>query len=287
MKRALSTHLYVNHELTTATLNGILRVGVREIEIFCAKQHFDYTNSTQMRELTTWFGDHELALGSLHAPMYRDFDWGRSSGVAINIVELDRHRRLASVEEIKRALDVAEQIPFRYLVLHLGVTHEKFELAKFDAGHASLEPLLVHAKQRGVQILLENIPNELSTPEKLRYFVEYTRLSDLGFCFDTGHAHLGVGVEQEFEPLRERIFSTHVHDNHGDRDDHLFPFEGSIDWEATLRLFVRAPHELPVQLEVRDSGEHKQPLEKALEVFARLEEIAARVRDAPPTKRKA
>ncbi len=285
MKRALSTHLYANHELTTAMLSGILRAGIKEVEIFCAKQHFDYTNSTQVRELANWFSDHALVLGSLHAPMYKDLDWGRSSGATINIVELNRHRRLEAEGELKRALDVAEQIPFRYLVVHLGVAHEKFELAKFDAGHASLEPLLLHAKQRGVQILLENIPNELSTPERLRSFIEYTRLSELGFCFDTGHAHLGAGVEPEFESLRERVFSTHVHDNHGDRDDHLFPFEGSIDWEVTLRLLTHAPNELPLQLEARDTSEHKQPLEKALEVFARLEEIVARV--GTPHERKA
>lgn len=272
MKQALSTHLFVNQKLTVATLEAIERAGIPAIEIFCAKQHFDYADEAQVRELAAWLGDHKLELRSLHSPMHKDYNWGRTTGAAINIAETDRHRRLESVEEIKRALDVAEKIPFRYLVQHLGVSHEKFDLAKFDAAFASLEPLLIYAKQRGVQILLENIPNELSTPEKLRYFINYTRLSELRICFDSGHAHLGDGVEREFEALRDLVVSTHLHDNRGDRDDHLFPGQGTINWPSTLRALSQAPHEFPLQLELRDHGEFPQPLEKALEVFARFEE---------------
>lgn len=272
MKQALSTHLFVNQKLTVATLEAVERAGIPTIEIFCAKQHFDYTDEAQVRELAAWFADHKLVLRSLHSPMHKDYNWGRTTGAGINIAETDRHRRLESVDEIKRALDVAEKIPFRYLVQHLGVSHEKFDLAKFDAAFASLEPLLIYAKQRGVQILLENIPNELSTPEKLRYFINYTRLSELRICFDSGHAHLGDGVEREFQALRDLVVSTHLHDNRGDRDDHLFPGQGTITWPSALRALNQAPNEFPFQLEVRDPGEFPQPLEKALEVFARFEE---------------
>lgn len=273
MKQALSTHLFVNQRLAVATLEAIERAGIPAIEIFCARQHFDYTDEAQVRELATWFANHKLELRSLHSPMYKDYSWGRTSGAAINIAETDRHRRLESVEEIKRALEVAETIPFRYLVQHLGVSYEKFDLAKFDAAFASLEPLLVYAKPRGVQILLENIPNELSTPERLRYFIEYTRLADLRICFDSGHAHLGSGVVREFEALRDLIVSTHLHDNRGDRDDHLFPGQGTIDWPAALQALAQAPNEFPLQLELRDHGEFSQPLEKALEVFSRFQEL--------------
>ncbi|MBI4461697.1 MAG: sugar phosphate isomerase/epimerase [Acidobacteria bacterium] len=280
MKQALSTHLFVNQKLTTATLDAIERAGIAAIEIFCAKQHFDYTDESQVDDLAAWFADHPLELRSLHTPMYKDYSWGRTSGSALNIAEAERHRRLESVEEIKRALDVAERIPFRYLVQHLGVAHEKFELAKFDAAYASLEPLLVYAKQRGVQILLENIPNELSTGEKLRHFLTYTRLNDLRVCFDSGHAHISNGVEPEFEALRDLVLSTHLHDNGGERDDHLFPGQGTIEWDAAIRALSQAPHDFPLQLELRDHGEFKQPLEKALEVFARFQEFSAATRPA-------
>ncbi len=281
MKQALSTHLFVNHKLSVTTLDAIERAGIPAVEIFCAKQHFDYTDEAQVRELAAWFADHKLELRSLHSPLHQDYSWGRTTGAAINIAETGRHRRLESVEEIKRALDVAEHIPFRYLVQHLGVAHEKYDIAKFDAAFASLEPLLVYAKQRGVEILLENIPNELSRPEKLRYFRDYTHLTDLRVCFDSGHAHLGDGVVTEFEALRDLVVSTHLHDNHGDKDDHLFPGQGTIDWKATLHALAQARGDFPLQLELRDHGEFPQPLEEALKVFARFQET---LRASAPAK---
>src|SRR5438270_11937096 len=116
------------------------------------------------------------------------------------------------VDEIKRAIEVAEFVPFRYLIQHVGVGGEEFEERKLDAAFSALEELMLFARQRGVQILLENIPNALSSGERLMYFLGITHL-DLGFVFDTGHAHMGPGVAQEFDIMKERIRSTHIHDN--------------------------------------------------------------------------
>lgn len=279
MERALSTHLFVNQKLTTELLREIEEAGLGAIEVFCAKQHFDYTDAGQVRDVAAWFTDHPLELRSLHSPLYKDYAWGRSrSGAAVNLAEPERLRRLESVDEVKRALEVAEHVPFRYLVQHLGIPYEDFALEKFDAAYASLESLHLFAKQRGVQILLENIPNDLSTPQRLREFLGYTRMNDLRICFDTGHAHLAGGVEADFEPLRELVVSTHVHDNAGQKDDHLFPFQGGIAWDAALRALATGTQEFPLQLELRDYGEFPQPLEKVRETFQRLEKLVP----APP-----
>lgn len=282
MERALSTHLFVGERLSVSTLRRIEEAGLPSLEIFCAKQHFDYTNQDQVRELGAWFRDHNLKLRSLHAPLYSDYAWGRSgshSHSGVNIAETERRRRLDSVDEIKRALEVAETIPFQYIVQHLGVPDEEYSQKKFDAAYSSLEPLSIFAKQRGVQILLENIPNDLSTPARLRQFIDYTHMTDLRVCFDTGHAHMDGkggepgGVSDAFDSVRDLVVSTHIHDNRGARDDHLFPFQGTIDWEKTLATLSAADADFPLQLELRDYGEFPDPLEKALETFQRLEKL--------------
>ncbi len=276
MERALSTHLFLGQRLTVAQLRQVEQAGIPQLEIFCARQHFDYTNQGQVREFAAWFQDHKLKLRSLHSPMYRDYEWGRSRShdhSGVNIAETERIRRIESEDEVKRALEVAETIPFQYLVQHMGVPDEEFSQKKFDAAYSSLETLSLFAKQRGVQILLENIPNDLSTPARLRQFIDYTHLTDLGICFDTGHAHMMGGVEDAFDSLQGLVVSTHVHDNRGDSDDHLFPFQGTIDWETTLRSFAGAANDFPLQLELRDYGDFPNPLEKALETFERLEEL--------------
>ncbi len=275
MTHALSTHLFVGHRLTVALLAKIEQLGIPLVEIFCARQHLDYRNKAQVAELGHWFRDSELKLHSLHSPMYTDEIWGRSGPHAvITITEPVKSKRLEMVDEIKRALEISEVIPFRYLIQHVGVSGEEFELAKVDAACAALEELSLFARQRGVEILLENIPNDLSTAERLLQFEELTHLH-LNFCFDTGHANMGAGVESTYGRMKQRIRSTHIHDNNGKDDNHLAPLTnegGTVDWKTTMQLLRIREDQYPLLLELKDRNDHTNPLDSVLPVFRLLEE---------------
>jgi len=275
MDHVLSTHLFVNHRLTSAQLTRIQQAAIPAVEIFCARQHLDYRNKAQVAELGHWFRDSELKLHSLHSPMYNDEIWGRSGPHAVvTITEPVKARRLEMVDEIKRAVEVAEVIPFRYLVQHMGVSGEEFDLRKFDAAFSALEELSIFARQRGVEILLENIPNELSSAERLLQFESLTHLG-MHYVFDTGHAHIGEGLEEAYNTMRERIRSTHVHDNDGKGDTHIFPLVhagGSIDWKKAMGLLRSRQNQYPLLLELKEVPGLAHPLETVKEVFARLEE---------------
>jgi sugar phosphate isomerase/epimerase len=275
MNRVLSTHLFVNHRLTIAWLSRVQQAGIPAVEIFCARQHLDYRNKAQIAELGHWFRDSELKLHSLHSPMYTDEIWGRSGPHAVvTITEPVKGQRLQMVDEIKRAIEVAEVIPCRYLIQHIGVGGEEFDMRKFDAAFSALEELSIFARQRGVEILLENIPNELSSAEKLLQFEALTHIG-LNYVFDTGHAHMNEGVEQAFQLMKERIRSTHVHDNDGKSDSHLFPLVregGTIDWKNTMHLLRSRENQFPLLLELKEVPELTTPLEAVQEVFKKLEE---------------
>src|SRR5215475_2084847 len=120
MDHVLSTHVFVNHRLTTVWLERVWQAGIPAVEIFCARQHLDYRDQAQIKELGHWFRDAELKLHSLHSPMYNDDVWGRSGPHAVvTLTEVVKSKRLAMVDEVKRALEVAETIPFKYLIQHL------------------------------------------------------------------------------------------------------------------------------------------------------------------------
>lgn len=276
MQRALSTNLFKSQPLTAALLADIERAGIAQVEIWCSHEHFDYRSGPAVRELADWFQEHKLALLALHAPTSRDIAPTRESGTPISISDTERVRRLDAVDEIKRALEVAESIPCRYLVQHLGASREAADPRRYDAAFNSLEHLVVFAKQRGVTIALENTPGELASPSNLRHFIQDTRLHDVRLCFDTGHAHMEDGVEASFEVMRDLVVTAHVHDNHGEKDEHLLPFEGTIDWSAALKLLAGAPAApggLPMVVELT-SG-HPRSLEQVVAVFERLENARA------------
>lgn len=275
MQRIISSHLAVGNRLTTSWLGKVERAGFPAVEIFCARQHFDYRDTLQVADLGHWFRDSDLKLHALHSPMFTDEVWGRSGPQThINITERAKAERIQWVDEIKRALEVAETIPFQYLIQHLGVTGQEFSEYAIDAAFNSLEELQIFARQRGVEILLENTPNELATAERLQLFNSMTHLK-LNYCFDAGHANLGAGVEHEFEIMASRIRSLHLHGNNGKEDSHLFPFaEGdNLDWAGTMKLLRSRPGQYPLLLELRDPGTHSNPLDEAKRVCGQLEEI--------------
>ena len=275
MTRMISTHAIVNHRLTIAWLNRVERAEIAAVEIFCAPQHIDYRNKSQIAELGHWFRDSELKLHSLHSPMYTDEIWGRSGpDTHINITERKKSERIRWVDEIKRALEVAEEIPFTYLIQHLGVGGQEFSEHSIEAGFTALEELNMFARQRGVEILLENTPNALATAERLRLFNNITHLN-INYVFDTGHAHIGAGIENEFEIMKDRIRSLHVHDNNGVDDQHLYPMAegGTIDWAHTMDLFRSRPDQYPLLLELREVSDMAHPLSEMNRVFDKLENL--------------
>jgi sugar phosphate isomerase/epimerase len=276
MQRALSTHLLVNHHLTAVWLDRIWDAGIPMVEIFCARQHLDYRDKAQVTELGYWFRDAELKLHSLHSPMYSDDVWGRSGpDSVINITEPVKIKRLNMIEEIKRALEVAEKIPFRYLIQHIGVAGEEFDERKVEAAFSALEEISLFAGQRGVEVLIENTPNALSSAQRLLYFFEATHLK-LNVCFDLGHANMNEGVETAYRLLAPRIRSTHIHDNDGKMDLHLFPSidaGGTIDWDRAMGALLSAPQQYPLLLELRCAPDVTRPVECASRVFEHLENV--------------
>jgi len=273
MLKAMSTYAFVRERLHPGLLDGLVRAGAEAIEIFALRGHFDYANRRQhVVEIAQWFKTAGATLHSVHSPMYSSYEWGRRDMDPINIADPERKGRIEAMDEIKRALEIAEHVPFRFLVQHVGVSNETADDRKFDAAMSSIEHLRAFAKPLGVRLLLENIPNELSTPDKLLELLHVAHFDDIGICFDTGHAHIMSNVAAAFESLKPRIQSTHVHYNNGDRDAHLWPGEGNIDWPHTMEMLHSAPNTPPLLLEIEGENKTMQQLEKGMgEAYKKLE----------------
>jgi len=271
MLKAFSTYAYVRERLHPGLLDGLVRAGAQAIEIFAARGHFDYANRRQhVIEIAGWFKSTGIPLNSVHAPMFNDYEWGKNGTAPLNIASPDRAHRVEAMDEIKRAIEIAEHIPFRFLVQHIGVGDESFDEKKLDAAMTSVEHLKAFAKPLGVKVVLENIPNELSTPERLVEFLNITHLhDDVGFCFDIGHAHMMGSVEEAFSMMKPHIRTTHLHDNKKDRDSHLWPGDGNINWPEALKLLSTAPHVPALLLEI--DGEGKANMNEGItKAFAKL-----------------
>jgi len=283
VQRLLSTYLFVSRKLTRELLGQIADAGFTGVEIFCSRAHFDYTSKTEARDIGATLANLGLTLTSVHAPTSRDLSATRESGEPLSICEVERVRRIEAMDELKRALDVAEDLPFPRMIFHMGGTRETADPRKRDAAFSSLEHLILHARHVGVTICVENTASEMGDPAYLRAFYDETRLTGLRFNFDIGHAFLADGPEEErvekgFSPLRELVVGAHIHDNHGEKDEHLPPYDGTIAWENAIKTLKTAPvSDLPLLLELKektgpDAPGAEEQLAAARKAWDRFEE---------------
>jgi sugar phosphate isomerase/epimerase len=253
MLRVLSTHLFLNQRLHPGLLELAGRSGAQAVEIFAARQHFDYTSREHVLELAGWFRSNSLEAFSMHAPLFPDREMGRAGAPAVNVLHPEKARRIDAMDEIKRALEAAEHIPLRHLVVHLGERSDGWSPRTIEYAQIALEHLGAFARPLGVRLLVENLTSEPTTPEHLLIILEMGHLDNVGVCLDLGHANITVGVAEAIATLGSRVVSVHVHDNHGVKDEHLWPGDGNIDWTATVKALKALPESPATVLEIHQS----------------------------------
>ena len=100
-------------------------------------------------------------------------------------------------------------------MLHLGGSKGPLESAvELEHSLTAIEHLKAFAHPLGMKVLLENLHNEVATPEHLMEVLKLGHFSTVGVCLDVGHAHLSdEGIEGAFAVLKGRIAELHLHDN--------------------------------------------------------------------------
>jgi len=277
----ISTHLYHAQRLRRDHLLEIAAHGFEAVEIFATRTHFNYHDAAAIDALATWLRDAGLELHSIHAPIVEglggDDKWGRSF---FNATRDEGARRLA-IRETEAALAIARRIPARFLVVHLGTPSAQNPGPDDNSRSAavrSVEEIQRLASPLGVRVALEVIPNDLSTPAALVSLIEdELELADIGICMDFGHGGLSGDPVDAVETASGHVITTHVHDNLGRTDDHLVPFEGTIDWPAVLMAMEKIGYDGLYMLEVRNTSATAAVLEKARDARTRFEGILGNV----------
>jgi sugar phosphate isomerase/epimerase len=269
----VSTHLFHEERLTRDHLVHIAAHGFEAVEVFATRSHFDYANRAAIDEIAEWLSDTQLELHSVHAPAFeavRDGQWTNPFSIAAS--SEDRRRR--AVQEAAAAIEVAAVIPYRYLVLHVGVP-TRFAGAGdnvAEAARRSVEEIVQLAEARSVGVALEVMPNTLSSaPALVAMIEEELEGFDVGVCLDYGHAHLLGDLGEAVETLSGHLWTTHVHDNRGVQDDHLVPYAGSIDWDAAMMETQKVGYEGALMFEVAGGSDPLAVLQRTAKARERLE----------------
>lgn len=275
MRFGISTHLFHDERLRLEHLQTIAAHGFDSIELFATRTHFDYHDPAAATQLGEWLQATGLTLHSVHAPITEsliDGVWGPNYSLAA----ADPKRRQLALQETRAALRLAKTLPYRCLVLHLGVPDgyaapgDNYRESAFR----SVEELAADALDYGVKLALEIIPNDLSTPLTLYKMLENDfDVPGVGACVDAGHAFLLGDVTDGIETLAGYVLTTHLHDNDGEQDQHKVPFDGMINWEQTLMALQKVGYDGVLLMELGSHGDPTRVLQRAQAARKRFEEI--------------
>ena len=271
----VSTQLYHAQRLRHDHLAEVAAQGFDAVEIIATRSHVDYHDPDVLDAVAGWLTREGLRLHSMHAPVMERFDGAWVN--PLSIAATDDAARAQAVRETAAALELARRVPMSVLVVHPGLQDSLLSPSVRNSRRAvlrSVEEIVALASPLGVRVALEVIPNAMSTAGALVAMIEELDMPDVGVCLDFGHAHLQGDVVEAIETLSGVLIATHVHDNRGQRDEHLAPYEGTIDWAGALLALQKIGYDGTMMLELASAEPSAPALERARQAVARLEDAA-------------
>ena len=142
-------------------------------------------------------------------------------------------------------LDVMKSKGIDNVMMHLTTSRQAPEYN--ELGLERIKRIVEHAKKLGMKIGFENTRQR----GYLEYVLENMKDEVVGLCMDAGHIHAHFQDEFDYEFFKDRYFFVHLHDNHGGgEDEHLLPFDGTIDWNFVMEKLKENHYDGPITLEL-------------------------------------
>lgn len=200
----------------------------------------------------------ELQAGlSVHAPI-----------IDINLGSINPKIRALSMQEVKESLEFAREVGATAVVVHAapgllampeGKWSRETQTPQMRGGLAEQEELTVEAIKDladfapDLLICLENLvfPHEIyRSPQELQELVRKVNRSNVGITLDVGHAVIAGHDPLDFVRLLfDDLFHIHLHDNHGETDEHLPLGQGTIDYVGIVQTLKQLNYQGAITLE--------------------------------------
>lgn len=229
-----------------------------------------------------WFDDHFYSAASvrriareLQRLGIRVLDLHASAGILAGVNSRFEPRRKLGAALLKNRINVCADLGGDAVALHV----------TSDASRRTLDEVAELCRRRNVRVAMENLPDP-GHPALLESFLRDYDADFLGICYDTGHGNIDPEGASLVERHRHRLFSLHVNDNFGEKDQHLPPMDGTFDWENFIRILRNSSYDKPICLESAYGGsvypDERKFLSRCYDAAHRLEEMRTASQAAPP-----
>ncbi len=172
-----------------------------------------------------------------------------------------------------RALEGAAILGAEYFAVHpimpYSVDDSGFEIETLNANVNFLRKLCNAAAELGITVCLENMPMKtfsIASVNDTLGCIAAVGEKNLKLCLDTGHAEiLGTSPSDAVKMIgRDQLAILHIHDNDGNSDMHMSPFDGVIDWHGFCVALAEIGFDGTLSLESDVSSASVQAAKKEL-----------------------
>ncbi len=188
----------------------------------------------------------------------------------INDLWIDEDRDI--VERYKSDIKICHDNCIPMVVMHL--TRHKEAPMYNEKGLKRVKEIVDYAKSLGVKVAFENT----KIPGYLDYVIDNIDNDNVGICYDAGHCHCHFDDYLDYPKFKNRVFALHLHDNDTTDDQHLLPFDGTINWEYVIDKLKECNYDGYITMEIhyRRNYLSMSPVEfykKGYEIGLRLKEM--------------
>lgn len=158
-----------------------------------------------------------------------------------------------TLKELQHAIVFFNEVGAKKITLHPYDTRINISLAeKVEQNKKIIRKLLPSCEEKNLTLMMENSVYPFDSPHF--YLDLLQEFPDLKFHLDIGHCNIRHDpvelIDKYFYHFGDRIQHLHMHDNNGERDEHLTLGCGNIDWLSVVKLIKKYHYDGTITLEI-------------------------------------
>jgi sugar phosphate isomerase/epimerase len=225
MKAGLSSLLFACGKVEEA-IEAAARLGYETVEIVYDFPHFGSGKEPAATELKRMINDNSLGV-TIHSSFWD-----------LNPASFYPEVRKLTLKRIEKSAMLCAKLDGEILVVHPGKCPVPDSLPVYaksaELYRKFLDELLPCVKEVGVKVCIENGNSRDNPHSLLPELGGLVAEKEIGMTLDVAHAFLRYGsknvdkIVQDLKKVRCYVQHVHLHDNLGQRDDHMVPGEGKL-----------------------------------------------------------
>ena len=159
-----------------------------------------------------------------------------------------------------RSIEICHELGIPNTVVHCGFGKGLDRDGWFEKNREFYKKLYPAMEKHGVNVLIENSTRSnmgdmyfCNNGRDMRDFLEYLDHPMMHACWDTGHGNCEGGQYGEIMTLGDELYAIHYNDNHGQRDEHLMPYLGTLNHDEIMNALIDSRYKGYFTLEASSS----------------------------------